>query len=321
MKNNTSETPSTITKGDAEKIANILLSYDEINNFKFDKGTINYDLFVLTSNDNLKTGDKIEVDVNLIHTNGTRDSDATTSLCEVKEPNKNSVRIQFSCTINNLKGDYYSLRYNNSVNISGVPNDEILLDPVLTKKYAKPSSVKKDIPSFTYESINSDSCMSTGVFTLSGKFSEALKDSIKFNLPLTYPDLITLLCEVNKGENIISCKVDREITNSVIIIEQTLIKQDDEDYFILKSIKSDKELTCSNGALEDSKKKESNKISFRQVSHFNKNNNGFSFIFVSLVSKEMKKGEKINMNIYVNNIKEDRQIECKDKLKLISYAQ
>ena len=257
MKNNTSETPSTITKGDAEKIANILLSYDEINNFKFDKGTINYDLFVLTSNDNLKTGDKIEVDVNLIHTNGTRDSDATTSLCEVKEPNKNSVRIQFSCTINNLKGDYYSLRYNNSVNISGVPNDEILLDPVLTKKHVKPSSVKKDIPSFTYESINSDSCMSTGVFTLSGKFSEALKDSIKFNLPLTYPDLITLLCEVNKGENIISCKVDREITNSVIIIEQTLIKQDDEDYFILKSIKSDKELTCSNGALEDSKKKES----------------------------------------------------------------
>ena len=31
--------------------------------------------------------------------------------------------------------DYYSLRYNNSVNISGVPDDEILLDPVLTKKY------------------------------------------------------------------------------------------------------------------------------------------------------------------------------------------
>ena len=34
-----------------------------------------------------------------------------------------------------MNEDYYSLRYNNSVNISGVPDDEILLDPVLTKKY------------------------------------------------------------------------------------------------------------------------------------------------------------------------------------------
>ena len=290
-------------------MANIFLSYDEINNFVYNKAqkTINFDLYVITSNEQLTNGNEIKVNVNLIHNNGTRDSFSTEFTCKVQ--NLESNRVKFLCTNNNMNLDYYSLRYNNSVNISGVPDDEILLDPILTKKY-KTISEQKNIPVFTYESIKYDECKSTGVFTILGKFSEKINESKKFNLPLTYPEGITLACEVNKGEDQIKCKVDREINNSIIIIEQTVIKIETVDYINLNSIKSNEKLTCLNGALEDSIKKENNKISFRQVSHFIKNNNGFSFILIALVTEKMEKGKKLSINIYINNEKDDIPIDC-----------
>ena len=123
-----------------------------------------------------------------------------------------------------MNEDYYSLRYNNSVNISGVPDDEILLDPVLTKKY-KISNEQKVIPVFTYKSITHDSCEVNGVFIILGNFSENITESNTFNLPLAYPEGITLSCEATKGQNQFKCKVDGEINNSIIKIEQTVIKQ------------------------------------------------------------------------------------------------
>jgi hypothetical protein len=204
---------SEIPQEEAEKMANIFLSYDEINNFVYNKAqkTINFDLYVITLNERLTIGNEIKVNANLIHNNGTRDSFSTVFTCKVQ--NLESNRAKFLCTNNNMNLDYYSLRYNNSVNISGVPDDEILLDPILTKKY-KTISEQKNIPVFTYESIKYDECKSTGVFTILGKFSEKINESKKFNLPLTYPEGITLACEVNKGEDQIKCKVDREINNN-----------------------------------------------------------------------------------------------------------
>ena len=60
--------------------------------------------------------------------------------------------------LNILYGDWglgigYSLRYNTSEKIAGIPNDEIALDPVLTQKYKK-SNNTKIIPTFTYESLD-----------------------------------------------------------------------------------------------------------------------------------------------------------------------
>jgi hypothetical protein len=203
------------------------------------------------------------------------------------------------------------LRYNSSEYISGVPDDEILLDPVLTKKYKTTNEQKNiTITVFTYESIKHDECKSNGVFTILGKFSEKIKESQNFDLALTYPEEITLSCKVKKGEDQIKCKVDREINNNIIIIEQTVIKIETVEYFNLKSIKSNEKLTCLNGALEDSIKKEKNKISFRQVSHFVKSKNGFSFIFVALVSEKIEKGKKISINLYINNEKDDIPIDC-----------
>ena len=63
---------------------------------------------------------------------------STESICVVQniQEQSGSARAKFLCTIENLESkDYYSLRYNNSESICGVPKDEILLDPVLTNKY------------------------------------------------------------------------------------------------------------------------------------------------------------------------------------------
>ena len=81
----------------------------------------------------------------------------------------------------------------------------------------------------------------------------------KFKLPLTYQEGITLSYEFNNGQDLIECKVDREINNKNIIIEQTIINQGNEDYFILKSMKSLEEITCSNAILQDSITKEKEK--------------------------------------------------------------
>ena len=127
---------------------------------------------------------------------------------------------------------------------------------------------------------------------------------------MTYPEGITLTCELNQDQNLIECKADREIINKMIIIEQTVIRQGTENYFNLKSIKSSDELICSNGVLKDSIKKENTTISFRQVSHFKNDNNELSFYLISLVSEKLDKGKNITINININNEKEEKPINC-----------
>ncbi|MBO6244505.1 MAG: PT domain-containing protein, partial [Clostridia bacterium] len=301
-----------VSKDIAEQKANITLSFEKINNFNYaqDKKTINFDLSILTQTGEINKGDEIITYVNLIYTNGTRQSSNTEAKCTTQDITEgtSSVRAKFSCTIENLEGDYYSLRYNYSTNISGTPNDEISLDPVMTTKY-KSSSEEKIIPTFTPISINHTSCQSTGIFTILGNLTEKLSELNKFIIPLTYPEGITLSCELNQLQNLIECKADREIINKMIIIEQTIIKQGTEDYFNLKSIKSQDELICSNSALKDSVKKENSTISFRQVSHFENSNNEISFYLISLVSEKLDKGKNITINVNINE-NEEKPINC-----------
>ena len=302
-----------ISQDIAEKKANITLSFEKINNFIYiqDKKSINFDLSVLTTTDKIKKGDSILVYVNLLYPNGTLQSTITESQCIVQNitESSTSARAKFLCSIENTDNNYYSLRYNYSESISGVPNDEVSLDPVMTKKY-KTSNEEKVIPTFTPESINHSSCQSTGILTISGNFTQKLSQLNKFNIPLTYPEGIALSCELNSEQNLIECKVDREIINKTIIIEQTVIKQGKEDYFNLKSIKSKEEIFCSDGVLKDSITKENTNISFRQVSHFEKDDKGFSFYFISLVSEKLDKGKNITINVNTNNEKEEKPVDC-----------
>ena len=137
-----------------------------------------------------------------------------------------------------------------------------------------------------------------------------VEDIKKINIPLTYPEGITLTCEFNDNQDKVECKVDREINNKTIIIEQTVIKNGNEDYFNLKSIITEEKISCSNALLQESLEKQDYKISFRQVSHFQNNNDGFSFVFIGLSSEKLNKGNTLSINVNINNESEDREINC-----------
>ena len=140
--------------------------------------------------------------------------------------------------------------------------------------------------------------------------SEKLNEQNKFKLELTYPEGISLLCELNQEQNEMECKVDREINDKTIIIEQTVVKQGVEDYFNLKSVNPKEKVNCLNAVLQDSIKKENIPVSFRQVSHFAKNNTGFSFILIALISEKMNKGKNLAIKVNINNETEDKEINC-----------
>ena len=260
----------------------------------------------------MNVGDKIKVNVNLVNNNGVTDSESTESVCVAQniEEQSGSARVKFVCTIENLKSDdYYSLKYNTSDSICGVPKDEISLDPVLTNKY-KNTEETKILPTFASESIDYSSCQSKGILTISGKITEKLTEVKSVNIPLTYPEGIALTCQFNDAQDKLECKVDREINDKTIIIEQTVIKQGNTDYFNLKSIKTDEKISCSNALLQDSLSKQNSTISVRQVSHFESNDDGFSFVFVGLSSEKVEKGDTISINVNINNDSEDKEITC-----------
>ena len=305
---------SLISKEEAQKLASISLSYEKINNFNYDNNNnkITFDLSTLTTVGEINIGDEIKVYVNLIYSSGMIEAKSTESICVVQniQEQSGSARAKFLCTIENLESkDYYSLRYNNSESICGVPNDEILLDPVLTNKY-KSNIETKILPTFESKSIDHSFCPTKGVLTITGKITEKLDNAKKINIPLTYPEGITLTCEFNDDQDKIECKVDREINNKMIIIEQTVIKNGNEDYFNLKSIITEEKISCSNALLQESLSKQNSTLSFRQVSHFQNNNDGFSFVFIGLSSKKLDKGSTISINININNESEDREITC-----------
>ena len=74
--------------------------------------------------------------VNLIKITGETEEHSTKIKCSLESAistsEGQSTQGDFKCTLSGLKEDYYSLRLNSSDNIAGIPEDEILLNPVLT---------------------------------------------------------------------------------------------------------------------------------------------------------------------------------------------
>lgn len=234
---------------------------------------------------------------------------------DVTPPEGQVAQGNFKCTLNGLTEPYYSLKLNSSDLVSSIPtNDEVSLDPLLTAEaiekgkildYSLEENQKEDkLPAiFISQMIEEDSCASNGKFLIKGKLSKKIKNDLKFNLPVTYPESCSLVCEVaNKeaGESQISCQIDRDIDKTEVIIEQTMVKDGPEEVLILGSIGSNEGVTCKNGLSLETDKRMQLAVSFRQVSHFEKTeNNGFSFFFAALVTKQLQVGFSLNINVVV----------------------
>ena len=298
----------------------------------YDSHVITFYIYTLIR-DYLKKGTEIILFVNLMDKNGEREDKARKSICKLENDANvlegDSAQADFKCTIEDLEPDkeYYSLRFNSSDDVTGTPDDESLLDPVLTQKSIEQKQIldysieenklPENIPAtFIPDSIERATCDKNGIFLIKGSLSKAIDNELSFKIPLTFPDGIAADCTLERkeaGPNGISCQVDREIDNSKIVFEQLIIKDGSKEILNIGGISSEEAISCKNGLLTEAEKKADVKISFRQVSHLKFNGkNAFSFFLIALSSNNMPQGSTITLKIIVlvNGIKKEKEVQC-----------
>ena len=250
--------------------------------------------------------------------NGEREDYSTISNCllnNIKDINI-AKQAHFICSIINLKERYHSLRFNSSESISGVPDDEFSLDPYMTQKYINVNKIEdvvkiENLTTFIIKSINHDTCNKTGTFIIIGNISKQISQALEYTIPLKEPNEgIQIKCALNKDK--FECKVDRDIYNSQLIMEEYIIKDNYKEVLLISGFISKDKITCKNVLYEESISKKENPISFRQVSHLTRISNGFSFSLITLMTKEYKKNYQLNLklNVYINNMKTGKNSSC-----------
>ena len=181
------EEDSPRTKEDAEKKAQIFISFRQLNTFTFKPGTISFYFLALTSQA-LTKGSTITLNVNLIGSEGMDDETKEiqcTLESDVDEPSEGeSSQGNYKCELSGLNTsmNYTSVRLDSSDDIVGIPtDDETALNPALTDEAIKNGEVKnctKDSsipPTFSFEEINSTQCSTNGKFTIKGSVSNNKK--------------------------------------------------------------------------------------------------------------------------------------------------
>ena len=324
-----SEVPTTIptprneseprTIDDAEEKSKIFISFRQLNGFKFNEGKISFNFFALTTQ-SLTIDLKIILFVNLIGKNGMDENaiDITCSLTSAVSIDNEGESKQaiFICERSGLdiNEEYSSLRLNSSEDIAGIPeDDEILLNPALTDEAIKNGEMKdaknsKVPPTFILNTIETQNCANDGKFIIKGNISDNSEiPSTKFTLPLTYPEGTSITCTFDN--NSLECVADSKIND--IVIEQAIVTNGLDEIFIIKNI-TFKGMNCGNGLLKKAEDKINVGISFRQVSHIRKVNNGFTFFFAAFVNSPIQANYKIIMNtiIMVGEEKVDKEATC-----------
>ena len=313
---------------EAKKRTNISISFRQLSNFNNLNKEITFMFFgLVTTTYQSKT--QFPISVNLIKINGemedfTREADCVLE-STVETIEGYSVQADFKCTITGLEEEYYSLRFNHSDFISGIPNDEILLNPVLTEEAIKLRKIidyslqenkgEDQIPS-SFISLNIKDNCENGKLIIEGTLNKAVNNKLKFDLPLTYPEGVSMLCSLTSfeaGPSSIICRVDREINSQQILIEQTTITNEGEQILVITGIISKKNMTCENGLLREVEEKLNIGISFRKVNNFTSNGkNEFSFVLEAILSEEYKIDYNFILSIIVliGNNKVEKNSNC-----------
>ena len=308
-------------KQEAERLAKLTLTFRQLNGFKYTDSEITFMFYALTTS-KLTKGEIIYLIVQLIHQNGDMNEDEISATCTLQSDadpgSKGLAAADFSCSIKGFTGGpYKSFRLLRSDYISDIPTDETLLNPLLTalaiaNGLLPDLSKSSAIPAiFTFKSLSQDTCKTDGKFTITGEFSETTTYPTKFEIPLTYPENKTLTCSIN-GNNL-ECITDREIEDE-IIIQQTIVKQDAKELFILKAI-TGQELSCGNGLLIQAEAKANVKISFRQVSQlkFDSSSRILSFFLAAFLNSQVSTSDEIILKVLllISGTQVQRDAKCK----------
>ena len=156
---------------------------------------------------------------------------------------------------------------------------------------------------FESKAIKAETCGTNGLLLIEGTLNKKIKNELKFHLPILYPNITSLICEITgkeAGETKISCQINRSLDKTKVIFENTIIKDGSKEVLVLRSFSSNEGITCSNGLLIEAEKRTKIDVSFRQVSHFKLNGNGFSFFLAAFVTKRITIGFTINIKIIIS---------------------
>ena len=306
----------TISQEDAEIRAEIPLSFRQLNGFSFNSPTLTFNFLGLTTQP-LKKDYSIVLIVNLLTLDGAEE-DTTDIECILQEDvnveDGKTLQANFKCEKSELDGEYIGLKLVRSDDVAGIPtDDDTLINPKLTDDAIAAGLIKNCTadpsvpPIFDAEKVGE--CDESGKFTIEGSLSEDKTITSTFTLSLTYPQGTLLTCSfVDKK---IQCIADNEIKGT-IIMEQTIVTSGAEELFILTNFTSEN-MTCSNGLKLQAEEKLNVDVSFRQVSHPQKTDNGLSFFFAGFANSELKTTAPIQINVIVviggNNV--EKVAECK----------
>ena len=316
-----SDSSSDEGESEEERLAKLTLTFRQLNGFQYTDSEITFMFYALTTS-KLTKGEIIYLIVQLIHQNGDMNEDEISATCTLQSDadpgSKGLAAADFSCSIKGFTGGpYKSFRLLRSDYISDIPTDETLLNPLLTAKAIANGllpdlSKSSAIPAiFTFKSLSQDTCKTDGKFSITGEFSETTTYPTKFEIPLTYPENKTLTCSIN-GNNL-ECITDREIEDE-IIIQQTIVKQDAKELFILKAI-TGQQLSCGNGLLIQAEAKANVKISFRQVSQlkFDSSSRILSFFLAAFLNSQVSTSDEIILKVLllISSTQVQRDAKCK----------
>ena len=179
-------------------IDNIILSFRQLSHLKQVGDTITFWLYVLNIS-KIKKGNAIEIYVFLLLQNGERETYERKVTCELQEQVEESLYLtqaDFKCSLGGLTEQYSSLIFSHSEYISGVPDDEISLNPVLTDSaikegklidYSLPENKVKIRPIIYVSRFDGSSCEEEGTFKIIGISYGVITNVITIDIPLTNP--------------------------------------------------------------------------------------------------------------------------------------
>ena len=190
----------------------------------------------------------------------TEEKSAECSISMKSELDENGIGVAgWTCTTKESSiNDATGLDIIGSEEISGIPNHPNLIDPAKTdiliekgemKDFSIEENLNEILPVFNILAMNYSLCRHNGTFFFTGNMTSTIINDILFDLNITYPETV-FACRLPKslkGQKVqIECINRDNFENSTLLVEETVIRDGYNEYFIFRNISSgDLLVTCS----------------------------------------------------------------------------
>jgi len=302
-------------------------------------------LFISKALRKIDKNEQIDINISLKKKDGSlSESNATCTIKEDVEPIEGEEILAFYyCEVNNIEkpSEYKGLVFASSLDVKDIPSDENLKDPVITDESINEGKIK-DYSLITFNSVSIDikGCENNGTFKIKGNTDRktGIISPFKINLNLKENENVVSECSIptgDKGEIYIICQVEKNFFNTSINIPQIIVNNSNKEGILnITKISYENMATCiiiplplpqttiiqttsittttpititTTTTISPILKltKIESEIIFRQISHFNidENSHSLKFNLIGFTFVSIKKDSYLSINL--NLIKSD----------------